>query len=214
MIVSGTLGEAVLAAATRTMRGGAQVDVRVQTSVPAFEALSEYAGVVDFDSDRCRLDGERQVADELAPASMILDGSTTYMREADGRWVFSGGGKGTRGMFHPSSLLDALVRAQTSVVASGEDSFEIGLDHDVLDASADAGLSPDWESTAVVRISPSGRIATIAVTHRSGEDPDSLVRVECAVSEPVQVGEIDLPPPETTISLAAKIEQEQAQADT
>jgi hypothetical protein len=78
--MGGTLGEAVSAAATRTMRGGAQVGLRVQTSVPDFEALSEYAGVVDFDSDRCRLDGESHVAGETAPDSIILDGSTTYPR--------------------------------------------------------------------------------------------------------------------------------------
>jgi len=40
------------------------------------------------------------------------------------------------------------------------------------------------------------------------------MRVECAISEPIRVGGIDLPPPETTISLAAKIEQEYDQADT
>jgi hypothetical protein len=56
-----TLREAVSAAATHTMRGGARVGLRVQTSVPDFEALSEYSGVVDFDSDRCRLDGESHI---------------------------------------------------------------------------------------------------------------------------------------------------------
>ncbi len=67
----------------------------------------------------------------------------------------------------------------------------------------DAGLAPDWQSTAVARISPSGRISNIALTHRSREDPDSLMRVESAISEALQVGGIDLPPPDTTISLAA-----------
>jgi hypothetical protein len=209
-----TLGEAVSAAATRTMRGGAEVELRVQMSVPDFEALSEYVGVVDFDSDRCRLDGESHVAGEAAPASIILDGSTTYTRESDARWVFGRGAEGTRGMFHPSGLLDALVRAQTSAVEVGERLVELGLDHDVLDASADAGLAPDWQSTAVARISPGGRISNIALTHRSGEDPDSLIRVECVISEPVQVGGIDLPPPDMTISLTAKIEQEHDRADT
>lgn len=141
---------------------------------------------MDFDSDRCRLDGESHVAGETAPESIILDGSTTYTRESNARWVFARGAEGTRGMFHPSGLLDALVRAQTSAVEVGERWVELGLDHDVLDASADAGLAPDWQSTAVARISPSGRISNIALTHRSGEDPDSLMRVECAISEPLQ----------------------------
>jgi hypothetical protein len=212
--MGGTLGEAVSAAATRTMRGGAQVGMRVQTSVPDFEVLSEYSGVVDFDSDRCRLDGESHIEGETAPESIILDGPTTYTRESDARWVFARGAEGTRGMFHPSGLLDALVRAQTSAVKVGERSVELVLDHDVLDAAADAGLAPDWQSTAVAQISPSGRISNIVLTHRSGEDPDSRMRVECAISEPVQVGGIALPPPDTTISLAAKIEQEHDQADT
>lgn len=209
-----TLGEAVSAAATRTMRGRAQVRLRVQTLVPAFEALAEYSGVVDFDSDRCRLDGESHIDGETVPEPIILDGPTTYTRESDARWVFARGAEGTRGMFHPSGLLEALVRAQTSAVEAGDGSVELGLDHDVLDAAADAGLAPDWHSTAVARISPSGRISDIVLTHRSGEDPDSLMRVECAISEPVQVGGIDLPPPGTTISLAAKIEQEHDRADT
>jgi hypothetical protein len=211
--MSGTLGETVTAAATRTMRGGAEVRLRVQTSVPDFEALSEFSGVVDFDSDRCRLNGESYLAGETARDSIILDGPTTYTRECDARWVSVRGAEGTRGMFHPSGLLDALVRAQTSAVEVGERSVQLGLDHDVLDAAADAGLAPDWQSTAVAQISPSGRISNIVLTHRSGEDPDSLVRVECAISEPVQVGGIDLPPPDTTMSLAAKIEQDHDHAD-
>jgi hypothetical protein len=117
-------------------------------------------------------------------------------------------------MPHPGGLLNALAQARTSVVAAAEDSVELGLDHDVLDAAADAGLAPDWQSTAVARISPTGRISNIVLTHRSVEDLDSLVRVECAISEPVEVDGIELPPAEATISLAAKIEQEHDQADT
>jgi hypothetical protein len=203
-----TLGETISAAATGTMRGGAHVGLRVQTLVPDLEALSEFSGVADFDSDRCRLDGESHIDGETAPQSIILDGPTTYILESDARWVFARGAEGTRGMFHPSGLLDALVRAQASAVEVGERSVELVLDHDVLDAAADAGLAPDWQSSAVAQISPSGRISNIALTHRSSEDPDSLVRIECAISEPVQVDGIDLPPPDTTISLAAKIEQE------
>ena len=208
-----TLGEVVSAAATRTMRGGARVKLKVQTSVPEFEGLSEYSGVVDFESDRCRLDGESHVAGETAPDSIILDGPTTYRRELDARWVFSRGAAGTRGMFHPSVLLDALAHAQTSAAAAGEDSLELSLDHDALDAAADAGLAPDWQSTAIAQISPSGRIANIVLTHRSGEDPDSLIRIECAISEPVEVGGIDLPSPETTISLAAETGEGQDRPD-
>jgi hypothetical protein len=211
--MGGTLGDVVSAAASRTMRGSARVSLSVQTSVTDFEGLSEYSGVVDFDSDRCRLDGKSHVAGDTAPASIILDGSATYIRETDARWVFARGAEGTRGMLHPSGLLDALVRAQTSAVRAGEHSVELDLDHDGLDGAADAGLASDWRSTAIAQISPGGRIANIVLTHRSGEDSVSSIRLECRISEPVEVGGIDLPPDETTISLAAKIEQEHNRAD-
>jgi hypothetical protein len=110
-------------------------------------------------------------------------------------------------MFHPSFLLDALAHAQISAAAAGEDSLELDLDYDALDAAADVGLAPDWHSTAIAQISPSGRIANIVLMHRSGEDSDSLLRIQCAISEPVEVGEIDLPPAQSTIPLAAKIEE-------
>jgi hypothetical protein len=211
--MGGRLGELVSAAASRTMHGAARVKLSVQMSVTDFEGLSEYSGVVDFDSDRCRLDGKNHVAGETAPASIILDGSTTYILETDARWVFARGAEGTRGMLHPSGLLDALVRAQTSAVRAGEHSVGLDLDHDVLDGAADVGLASDWRSTAIAQISPSGRIANIVLTHRSGEDSGSLIHLECGISEPVEVGRIDLPPDGTTISLAAKIEQEHDQAD-
>jgi hypothetical protein len=208
-----TLRGVVSAAATRTMHGSAQVRLTVQTTVPEYDALSEYSGVADFDSDRCRLDGESHVAGQTAPVSIILDGPTTYIRELDARWDFSRGAAGTRGMFHPSVLLDALAGAQTSATAAGEHSVKLDLDHDVLDAATDAGLARDWQSTAVAQISSSGRIANIVLTHRSGEDPDSLIRIECAISEPVEVDEIDLPPAEATVSLAVRIEEGEDQAD-
>ena len=106
-------------------------------------------------------------------------------------------------MFHPSALL---VHAQISAAAADEDSLELDLDYDALDAAADVGLAPDWQSTAIAQISASGRIANIVLTHRSREDPDSFMRIECTISEPIEVAEIDLPPAETTSSLAAKIE--------
>jgi hypothetical protein len=201
------LRDVVSTAVTRTMCGGARVELKVQASGPEYDELSEYSGVVDFDSDRCRLDGERHVEGETAPISVILDGPTTYFLESDARWVFTRGNAGTRGMLHPCGLLDALVHAQTSAVTVGEHSIKVELDHAKLDAVADAGLAPDWQSTAVAEISSTGRIAHVVLTHCSAEDPESLIRVEWAISEPVQVGRVDLPPAETTISLAARIEE-------
>ena len=208
------LGEAVSAAATRTMRGGAQVELRVQTSVPDVEALSEYAGVVASTAIAVVLTARGTPPVRPRWSRSFLTARQPIRASPTHKWVFARGAEGTRGMFHPSGLLDALARSQTSAVEVGERWVELGLDHDVLDASADAGLAPDWQSTAVARISPSGGISNIALTHRSCEDPDSLMRVECAISELLQVSGIDLPPPETTISLATKIEQEHDQADT
>jgi hypothetical protein len=208
-----SLAEEVSAAAIGTMRGRARVKLTVQTSVPGFEGLVGYAGLVDFDSDRCCLDVESHVTGETVP-SVILDGSTTYTRASDAQWVFSSGAEGTRGMFHPSGLLDALVRAPTSATKVGERLVELELDHHVMDAAADAGLAPDWRSAAVAQISPNGRVLNIVLTHRSSEGPDSVIRVECALSEPVQTAQIDLPPAESTISMADKIEQDHNQADS
>jgi hypothetical protein len=205
------LGAPVSAAATRTMCGGARVVLSVRMAVPEFDGRVEYSGVVDFDSDRCRLEGDSYVADETAPQSTILDGPTTYTLEPDGRWTFTRGAAGTRGMLHPSGLLDALVNAQTSAVQSGERSVQLSLDYDVLNAAADVGLAPEWESTAIAQLSPSRRIAHVTLMRRSLEDPDAGIYVDCAISEPAEVGAIDLPPTEKTISLAAKIEQEHGQ---
>ena len=77
------LGAAVSAAATRTMCGGARVVLSVRMAVPEFDGRVEYSGVVDFDSDRCRLEGDSYVADETAPQSTILDGPTTYTLEPE-----------------------------------------------------------------------------------------------------------------------------------
>jgi hypothetical protein len=116
-------------------------------------------------------------------------------------------------MLHPCGLLDALVHAQTSAVASGGHSVEVGLAHGALDAATDAGLAPEWESTAVAQLSPSGRIAHVTVTHRAREDPDAWIQVDCAISEPDRVGAIELPASEMTISLHDYVEQEHAQPD-
>jgi hypothetical protein len=162
----------------------------------------------------CRLDGESHIDGEIAPESIILDGPTTYIRESDARWVFARGAEGTRGMFHPSGLLDALVRAQTSAVEVGERSVELGLDQNVLDAAADAGLAPDWQSTAVAQISaqrPDLEHRAHASLRRGPRLSDARRMRDLRAR---QVGTVDLPPPDTTISLAAKIEQEHDQADT
>lgn len=206
-------GAAVSAATTRTICGGARVVLTCRMAMPDYDAQLAFSGIVDFDTDRCRLAGESHAEGESEKQSVILDGPTTYTRGQDGRWTVTRGGAGTHGMLHPRGLLDALADAQTSAVASAPDSVEVGLDHDALNAAADAGLAPEWRSAAVVQLSPTGRIARVTLTHRSREDPDAWIEVDCTITEPERVGAIDLPPPEMTVSLHDSIEQEHGQLD-
>ena len=69
-------GAVVSAAAMQTMRGTAQVTVSFGMSVPDFETTAEYAGVVDFDADLCRLTGQP----DGTAAAMAFEGPIAYMR--------------------------------------------------------------------------------------------------------------------------------------
>jgi hypothetical protein len=100
-------GAGVSVAATRTMRGSARVVLTCRMAAPDYDDQLTYSEIVDFDSDRCRLDGERRVGDETEARSVILDGPTTYTTEQDGRWTFTRGAAGTHGMLHPCGLLPA-----------------------------------------------------------------------------------------------------------
>ena len=63
-------------------------------------------------------------------------------------------------------------------------------------------MSPDWDgSTAVVHLSPSGRIDRATFTHRSHDHPDAWMCLEYQITEAAAPGEIELPKPEATISL-------------
>lgn len=161
-------GAVVGAAAMQTMRGRAHVTVAVRMSVPEFEGNAQYVGIVDFDGDRCRLDGQADAAGE----AMAFNGPVAYTRQADGRWTWATGAPGTHNMFDPRWALEALAHAQRSAVASATDLVELALEYETLNAGTDIGLSGDWdESTAVVQLSPNGRIAQATLTHRSHDHP-------------------------------------------
>lgn len=146
-------GAVVSAAAMQTMRGGAHVTVSWQMSVPEFEGKDQYVGLVDFDGDRCRLDGQ---ADPAAQA-LAFEGPVSYTRQADGRWTWTKGASGTHNLFDPRWALEALAHAQKSAVTTAADVVELALEYERLNASTDIGLSRDWDqSTAVVQLSPSG----------------------------------------------------------
>jgi hypothetical protein len=194
-------GAELVAAAGRTMRAGARVTVNCRTSVPGFEACSELSGVVDFDSDRCRLTGRISAGEDSAPQEEILDGSTSYSRQADGCWTFTTGAVGTHGMLHRVGLLLALIDAQSSVHLAKSGTYEVDLDYEQLNDLSDIGLAPDWESTATVECSREGRVSAVTCTHRSREDPVYYIEIRCWISEPSDVGEVALPDAKTTIAL-------------
>jgi hypothetical protein len=199
--MSSKSGAELASAARRTMRGGARVTLTCRTSVPEFDACSDLSGVVDFDSDRCRLSGRIRAGEESAPQEEIFDGSTSYSRQADGRWTFTTGAVGTHGMLHPTWLLLALIDAQSSARLNEVGAYEVGLNYDQLNALADIGLAPDWESTAIVECSRAKRVSSVTCTHRSREDPAHHIEIRCWIAEPSAVGAVDLPDVKSTIAL-------------
>ena len=105
-------------------------------------------------------------------------------------------------MFDPRWALEALAHAQKSAVATAPRVVEVALEYQTLNAGTDIGLSPDWdESTAVVELSPSGRIARATLTHRSHDDPAAWMRCDYEITETHAPAPIELPKPEATIPL-------------
>jgi hypothetical protein len=188
------------------MRAGAQVTLSCRTSVPGFDACSDLSGVVDFDSDRCRLRGRIWADEESAPVDEMLDGPTRYARQADGRWTFTTGAVGTYGILHPAGLLLAVIDAQSSVRFTELGTYEVELNYDQLNAFSDIGLAPDWKSSATVECSREGRVSSVTCTHRSREDPVHHIEIRCWISEPDDVGVVDLPDAQSTIALRDYVE--------
>lgn len=123
-------GAVVLAAATQTMRGAAHVTLSFAMSVPElteFERITELLGVVDFDSDRCRLHGQPS---DGAAAAMAFEGPVAYVRQADGRWTWTEGWSGTPSMFDPRWVLEALAHAQRSAVTTVPGVVELALEYE------------------------------------------------------------------------------------
>ncbi len=206
--MAGDPGAVVSAAAIRTMRGSARVTLTGRVSVPEYDGDNEYVGIVDFGSDRCRLDPAAS-GGEGAKAPMMCDGSVLYMRQQNGRWTWTTGAPGTHNMFDPRWSLEALVHARVSADAAGPLGVELKLDYDALNAGTDIGLSPDWnESTAVVQLSAEGRIARVILTHHSRGHPEAWMRFDHEISERGPAFTIDLPRPELTISLERYLEQQ------
>lgn len=195
----------ISAAALQTMCGAAHVTLSFGMSVPECDTTAEYVGVVDFGADRCRLDQQPYEGVE----AMAFEGPVSYMRQADGRWTWTKGAAGTRSMFDPRWVLEALVHAPKSARATAGHAVEVALDYETLNAGTDIGLSPDWdESTALVRLSPSGRITRTTLTHRSHEHPDAWMRCAYQITETCGQVTVELPRHEAAIPLEQYVDEQ------
>ena len=204
-------GAVIVAAAIQTMRGQAQVELSYGMSVPEFEGDFQYVGIADFDADRCRLDGQ---ADQGAEA-MAFEGSVFYTRQADGHWTWTKGAPGTHNIFDPRWALEALAHAQRSAVATATHVVELALEYETLNAGTDIGLSDDWdESTAVVELTPGGRIARATLTHRSCRHPDAWMRFDYQITESAGPQPVELPQPAARIPLAEYLGRVDREPDT
>jgi hypothetical protein len=202
----------VSTAAARTMRGGARVRMTLRMAVPEIDAEEVYAGVVDFDAVRCRMVLEHARGTEgeiIDPPVVVIDGPTTYTSDPGGPWTYTQGAPGTYAVLYPGRLLRALVGAVTAAAPDGERSFTVELDHDTLSADVD-GLAPEWHSTATVELSADERVSRVALTHRDPDAPDAILGFDCSFSGLEDVGPIELPPEADTISLADRLEQQDA----
>ncbi len=195
-------GALVSAAVRQTMRGGAKFTFACRIAVPGYDVDDRYLGLVDFDHDRCRLDLLADPDADSTASSMVFAGPVCYLRQADGCWTWTRGAPGTHNPLDLHWSLEALVRARRSAAATDEQTVEVSLDYEALNASTDIGLSRDWsESTAVVELSPAGTIARATLTHRSSGDPGAWMHYDFQISEQTSTVTIALPAPEATIPL-------------
>jgi hypothetical protein len=195
-------GALVSDAVRQTMRGGAKFTFACRIGVPGYDADDQYVGLVDFDHDRCRLDPLADPDLDSAAQSLVFAGPVCYLRQADGCWTWTRGAPGTHNALDLHWSLEALVRARRSAAATDEQTVEVSLDYEALNAGTDIGFSRDWsESTAVVELSPTGTIARPALTHRNSGDPGAWMHYDFRISEQPSTVAIELPAPEATIPL-------------
>jgi hypothetical protein len=191
---SGDAGAAVAAAAAATVSGSARLAVGVDM---AFDEPSErlsVSGIVDFESDRCQLDGDA--------THLRMVGSKTYQQLDDGRWSWQEGAPGTRGMFHPRWMLEALRRAQVSSRALSETEFAVELDRAALARLVDAGVAPEWNANAHVELDAAGRVCQVTYCLTTAEESVPSMRVSYELSDFGAHAAVQLPDATTTISLA------------
>jgi hypothetical protein len=182
----------LVARAERTGRGSAQVTVSagpVSNGSPEHDWGGAMHGVVDFGTDRCRLDGD---------AVLVFDGPAIYTELENGRWARDEGTPGRWGMCHPRVALEALRRACTSAVAVGAERFSAELDRGVLDRIVHAGLYPGWIVSADVGLDQAGRVALATLMFRDPTEPTQGMDLSFAFESFAGPVAIDLPRPAGT----------------
>ncbi|MGH3320623.1 MAG: hypothetical protein ACRDN9_10640 [Streptosporangiaceae bacterium] len=154
-------------------------------------------GVVDFASDRCRLDGPE--------SALVLDGATVYQALRDGRWTRQSGRPGQWSVFHPTWAFEALRLAcgTTEVTAPGR--MRVRLDREPLAAITFAGLARDWvHITAEVTLDDREHVAAVGIdlVAPRANDTDARMQVGFELTGFTAAVDIRVPDPARTIDLA------------
>ena len=167
----------------------------------AFDDLN-LRGVVDFNTDRCALDGE---PDETM--SMRLAGPDTYALLEDGRWTLDRGPPGSWGAFHPRAPLEAILGARESVVALPDGRFRVELNRDELDRIISAGVFKIWRPHAEVSVDAHGHLSSVQLVLVDANDSDASMHTlfDFELCDGPLI--VDLPPAEMTIPMTEHVEE-------
>jgi hypothetical protein len=191
---SGEVGAAVATAVAATVSGSARVAVGVDMALDETSERLSVSGIIDFESDRCQLDGDA--------THLRMVGAKTYQQLDDGRWSWQEGAPGSRGMFHPRWILEALRGAQISSRALSENEFAVELDRVALARLVDAGVSPTWNANAGVELDVAGRVCQVTFCLTTAEESVPSMCVSYELSDFGAEAAVELPEATTTISLA------------
>lgn len=185
------------AAVERTTHGSAQVTVRTLGSgdfgedrgeVPE-DLVLELRGVVDFPSERCRLDGDER---------LVLAGPATYAALDDGRWTCREGRRGTWDVLHPRGVLESLRKACRTVTGLDDKRFTVELDREALNGIINPRVASAWAVNASVALDDEGRVTGASLRLTEPEAAAELIFELGDFGPPVS---IELPPADATISL-------------
>jgi len=153
-------------------------------------------GVVDFSTDRCRLDGPT--------GAVVCDGSNQYSQLPDGRWTRQGE-PGRWSNVHPRWGLELLARAVSRVQETAPGHYAVAFDPIRAAAITHAGLAPEWPADGSAELDEAGRIAHIDVRLEAG---DAALDWEISFADFGPPPEpIDVPPAMAVVELGAHVQE-------